>query len=162
MMAKFPITDKGFEKLEHELKHLKHVERKKVSEDIAEARAHGDLSENAEYEAAREKQAFVEARIKHLEDITARAEIINVAKLSGDSIKFGATVVLIDDETEEEVMYHIVGEYEADITKKRVSIASPIAKALIGKSVGDIVEVMTPGGVKSYEVVTIKYEELVF
>lgn len=161
MMAKFPITDKGFEKLEHELKHLKHVERKKVSEDIAEARAHGDLSENAEYEAAREKQAFVEARIKHLEDITARAEIINVAKLSGDSIKFGATVVLIDDKTKE-VMYHIVGEYEADITKKRVSIASPIAKALIGKSVGDIVEVMTPGGIKSYEVMTIKYEELTF
>lgn len=161
MMAKFPITDKGFKKLEHELKHLKHVERKKISEDIAEARAHGDLSENAEYEAAREKQAFVEARIKHLEDITARAEIINVAKLSGDSIKFGATVALIDDETEE-VMYHIVGEYEADITKKRVSIASPIAKALIGKSVGDIVEVMTPGGIKSYEVMTIKYEELTF
>lgn len=161
MMAKFPITDKGFEKLEHELKHLKHVERKKVSEDIAEARAHGDLSENTEYEAAREKQAFVEARIKHLEDITARAEIINVAKLSGDSIKFGATVVLIDDKTKE-VMYHIVGEYEADITKKRVSIASPIAKALIGKSVGDIVEVMTPGGIKSYEVMTIKYEELTF
>jgi len=162
MMAKFPITVKGFEKLEQELKHFKHVERKKVSEDIATAREHGDLSENAEYEAAREKQAFIEGRIQQLEDITARAEIINVAKLAGDSIKFGATVTLIDDETEEEMTYHIVGEYEADITKKRISIASPIAKALIGKSVSDIVEVTTPGGVKSYEVVKIQYEELVF
>jgi len=162
MTAKFPITVTGFEKLEQELKHLKHIERKKISEDIAEARDHGDLSENAEYEAAREKQAFVEARIKQLEDMAARAEIIHVAKLSGDSIKFGATVTLIDDETEEEMTYHIVGEYEADITKKRISIASPIAKALIGKSVGDIVEVTTPGGVKSYEVVKIIYEELAF
>ncbi|XVN41119.1 MAG: transcription elongation factor GreA [Rickettsia endosymbiont of Argas persicus] len=160
MIAKFPITVKGFEKLEQELKHLKHVERKKVSEDIAEARAHGDLSENAEYEEARKKQAFVEGRIQQLEDITARAEIIDISKLSGDIIKFGATVTLIDDETEKEVTYHIVGEYEADITRKRVSIASPIAKALIGKSVGDVVEVTTPGGVKSYEVVKIKYEEL--
>lgn len=161
MMAKFPITVKGFEKLEQELKHLKHVERKKVSEDIATAREHGDLSENAEYEAAREKQAFIEGRIQQLEDITARAKIIHIAKLAGDSIKFGATVTLIDDETEEEATYIIVGEYEADITKKRVSIASPIAKALIGKSVGDIVEVTTPGGVKSYEVIKIQYEELV-
>lgn len=162
MMAKFPITTKGFEKLEHELKHLKHVERKKVSEDIATAREHGDLSENAEYDAAREKQAFIEGRIQQLEDIAARAEIIDIAKLSEDSIKFGATVTLIDDETEEESTYHIVGEYEADITRKRVSIASPIAKALISKSVGDIVEVTTPRGVKSYEVRKIKYEELVF
>ena len=162
MIAKFPITTKGFEKLEQELKHLKHVERKKVSEDIATAREHGDLSENAEYDAAREKQAFIEGRIQQLEDITARAEIIDIAKLSGNNIKFGATVTLIDDETEEEVTYNIVGEYEADITKKRVSIASPIAKALIGKSVGDVVEVITPRGLKSYEVVEIAYEELEF
>lgn len=160
MNTKFPITAKGFEKLEHELKHLKHVERKKISEDIAEAREHGDLSENAEYEAAREKQAFIEGRIKELEDMTARAEIIDISKLSGDNIKFGATVTLIDDDTEEEVTYIIVGEYEADITRKRVSIASPIAKALIGKSVGDFVEVTTPKGSKSYEVVTVEYKEL--
>ncbi|WP_410525770.1 transcription elongation factor GreA [Rickettsia felis] len=125
-----------------------------------EAREHGDLSENAEYEAAREKQAFIEGRIKELEDMTARAEIIDIGKLSGDNIKFGATVTLIDDDTEEEVTYIIVGEYEADITRKRVSIASPIAKALIGKSVGDFVEVTTPKGSKSYEVVTVEYKEL--
>ncbi|WP_253310100.1 MULTISPECIES: transcription elongation factor GreA [unclassified Rickettsia] len=159
MMAKFPITNKGFEKLELELKNLKHVERPKVTQDIATAREFGDLSENAEYDAAREKQAFVEGRILHFEDIMARAEIIDISKLSGDSIKFGATVTLIDDETEEKVTYIIVGEYEADITKKRISIASPLAKALIGKSVGDVVEVTTPKGLKSYEVLEVKYED---
>jgi transcription elongation factor GreA len=159
-MAKFPITNKGFEKLEQELKHLKHVERPKTTQDIATAREFGDLSENAEYDAAREKQAFVEGRILHFEDIMARAEIIDISKLSGDSIKFGATVTLIDDEIEENVTYIIVGEYEADITKKRISIASPLAKALIGKSIGDVVEVITPKGLKSYEVLEIKYEEL--
>ncbi len=158
-MAKFPITNKGFEKLELELKNLKHVERPKVTQDIATAREFGDLSENAEYDAAREKQAFVEGRILHFEDIMARAEIIDISKLSGDSIKFGATVTLIDDETEEKVTYIIVGEYEADITKKRISIASPLAKALIGKSVGDVVEVTTPKGLKSYEVLEVKYED---
>ncbi|MCC8369167.1 transcription elongation factor GreA [Rickettsia endosymbiont of Polydrusus tereticollis] len=160
MMAKFPITNKGFEKLEQELKHLKHVERPKTTQDIATAREFGDLSENAEYDAAREKQAFVEGRILHFEDIMARAEIIDISKLSGDSIKFGATVTLIDDEIEENVTYIIVGEYEADITKKRISIASPLAKALIGKSIGDVVEVITPKGLKSYEVLEVKYEEL--
>ncbi len=159
-MAKFPITNKGFEKLEQELKHLKHVERPKTTQDIATAREFGDLSENAEYDAAREKQAFVEGRILHFEDIMARAEIIDISKLSGDSIKFGATVTLIDDEIEENVTYIIVGEYEADITKKRISIASPLAKALIGKSIGDVVEVITPKGLKSYEVLEVKYEEL--
>ncbi|HJD55175.1 MAG TPA: transcription elongation factor GreA [Rickettsia endosymbiont of Pyrocoelia pectoralis] len=160
MTAKFYITAKGLEKLEQDLKHLKYVERKKISEDIAEARDHGDLSENAEYKAAKERQELIEARIQELESKTARAEIIDIGKLSGDSIKFGATVTLIDDDTEEELTYIIVGEYEADITKKRVSIVSPIAKALIGKSVGDEVEVNTPGGSKSYEVIKVEYKEL--
>jgi transcription elongation factor GreA len=159
-MVKFPITKKGFDKLEQEIKSLKHVERPRIIEAIATARDFGDLSENAEYHAAREKQSFIEGRIIELEDKMARAEIIDISKLFGDSIKFGATVELIDDETEEQVIYHIVGEYEADIVKKRISIVSPIAKALIGKSVGDIVEVSTPNGSKSYEVVKVEYSEL--
>jgi len=161
-MTKFPITPAGFIKLEQEIKNLKHTERPQVIEAIATAREFGDLSENAEYHAAREKQSFIEGRILDLEDKMARAEIIDISKLSCDSIKFGAIVKLIDDETEDEVVYHIVGEYEADINKKRVSIVSPIAKALIGKSVGDIVEVSTPKGIKSYEVLAIQYKELVF
>ncbi|WP_323738884.1 transcription elongation factor GreA [Candidatus Trichorickettsia mobilis] len=160
MMVKFPITKKGFEKLEQEIKYLKHIERHKIIAEIAIAREFGDLSENAEYHAAREKQSFVEGRIIDLEDKMARAEIIDITKLSGDTIKFGATIQLIDDETEEEVLYHIVGEYEADITKKMISIASPIARALIGKAVGDIVEVTTPKGAKSYEVVAVQYRDL--
>lgn len=159
-MANFPITQKGFEKLEQEIKYLKHSERPKIIEAIATAREFGDLSENAEYHAAREKQSFIEGRILDLEDKMARSDIIDIAKLSGNSIKFGATVELVDDETEETVIYHIVGEYEADITKKRISIMSPIAKALIGKSVGDIVEVLTPKGSKSYEVIKIEYQVL--
>ncbi|WPY01218.1 Transcription elongation factor GreA [Candidatus Trichorickettsia mobilis] len=159
-MVKFPITKKGFEKLEQEIKYLKHIERHKIIAEIAIAREFGDLSENAEYHAAREKQSFVEGRIIDLEDKMARAEIIDITKLSGDTIKFGATIQLIDDETEEEVLYHIVGEYEADITKKMISIASPIARALIGKAVGDIVEVTTPKGAKSYEVVAVQYRDL--
>jgi len=159
-MVKFPITKKGFDKLEQEIKHLKHTERPKIIEAIATAREFGDLSENAEYHAAREKQSFVEGRIIDLENKMARAEIIDISKLFGDTIKFGATVCLIDDETEDQVIYHIVGEYEADITKKRISIVSPIAKALIGKVVGDIVEVSTPKGSKSYEVVEVQYNEL--
>ncbi|MDR0774064.1 MAG: transcription elongation factor GreA [Rickettsia sp.] len=161
MMADFPITHKGFDSLEKEIKHLKHIERPKVIEAIATARDFGDLSENAEYHAAREKQGFIEGRIVDLEDKIAKAKIIDTSKLSGDTIKFGALVKLIDDETEEIVIYHIVGEYEADITKKRVSIVSPIAKALIGKGVGDIVEVTTPKGSKSYEVLEVSYQELV-
>ncbi|MGV2432059.1 MAG UNVERIFIED_CONTAM: transcription elongation factor GreA [Rickettsiaceae bacterium] len=160
-MTKFPITQKGYEKLEQEIKTLKYQERPKVVEDIASARAFGDLSENAEYHAAREKQSFIEGRILDLEDKMARAEIIDVTKLSGNNIKFGATVVLIDDDTEEEARYIIVGEYEADITKKRISIVSPIARGLIGKSVGDIVDVKTPGGTKTYEVVSVTFEEFI-
>jgi transcription elongation factor GreA len=159
-MVKFPITKKGFDKLEQEIKSLKHTERPRIIEAIATARDFGDLSENAEYHAAREKQSFIEGRIIDLEDKMARAEIIDISKLFGDNIKFGATVQLIDDETEEQVIYHIVGEYEADIVKKRISIVSPIAKALIGKSIGDIVEVSTPNGSKSYEVVRVEYHEL--
>lgn len=159
-MVKFPITHKGFDNLEKEIKHLKHIERPKVIDDIATAREFGDLSENAEYHAAREKQSFIEGRILDLEDKMARAEIIDISKLSADSVKFGATVKLLDDETEEIVIYHIVGEYEADISKKRISIASPTAKAMIGKSVGDVVEVITPGGQKSYEVLEISFQEL--
>lgn len=159
-MARFPITKNGLEKLAQEIKHLKYVARPKIIEAIAQAREFGDLSENAEYHAARESQSFVEGRILDLEDKIARSEIINIAKLSGKIIKFGATVQLIDDETDEEVIYQIVGEYEADINKKRISIVSPIAKALIGKSVGDIVEVLTPKGSRSYDVVAVQYKEL--
>jgi transcription elongation factor GreA len=159
-MEKFPITIKGVEKLKEEIKYLKHTERPKVTKEIAVARDFGDLSENAEYHTARDKQSFIEGRILDLEDKMARAEVIDITKLSGDTIKFGALVELIDDETEETVTYHIVGEYEADINKKRISIVSPIARALIGKSVGDIVEVNTPKGSKSYEVVEIQYEDL--
>lgn len=159
-MIRFPITQKGFQQLESELKNLKYFERPNVINDIAEAREFGDLSENAEYHAAKEKQSFIESRIVDLEDKVARSEIINISKLSGDKIKFGATVQLIDDETEEEVTYHLVGEYEADITKKRISITSPLAKALINKSVGDIAEVSTPRGMRSYEIIAIAYKDL--
>lgn len=156
-MSKFPITIEGFDKLEKEIKHLKQVERPKVIEAITEAREFGDLSENAEYHAAREKQSFIEGRIIELEDKVARAEVIDQTKLSGNTIKFGATVTLVDDDTEEEQVYHIVGEYEADITKKLISIASPLARAMIGKQVGDIIEVITPKNIKSYEVLNVSY-----
>mgnify|MGYP003423509270 CR=1 FL=1 len=158
-MSNFPITKKGHDKLVQEIKTLKHVDRPAIIEAIAEAREFGDLSENAEYHAAREKQSMIEGRILDLEDKVARSEIIDISKLAGDSIKFGATVKLIDEDTEDEVSYIIVGEYEADISKKRISIASPIAKALIGKKIQDFVEVVTPRGSKSYEVIDVKYEE---
>ena len=158
-MSNFPITKKGHDKLVQEIKTLKHVDRPAIIEAIAEAREFGDLSENAEYHAAREKQSMIEGRILDLEDKVARSDIIDISKLSGDSIKFGATVNLIDEDTEDEVSYIIVGEYEADISKKRISIASPIAKALIGKKIQDFVEVVTPRGSKSYEVIDVKYEE---
>lgn len=163
-MVKFPITKKGFELLEKEIRHLKQVERPAIIEAISTARGFGDLSENAEYHAAREKQYFVEGRILDLEDKFSRAEIIDISKLSKDSIKFGATVKLVDDDTKEEITYVIVGEYEADLTKKqfkkRVSIQSPIAKGLIGKSVGDIVEISTPKGDKVFEILEISYPDI--
>lgn len=158
-MDKFPITQQGYEKLEKEIKQLKYVERPAIIEAIATAREFGDLSENAEYHAAREKQGFIEGRILDLEGKFSRAEIIDTSKLSADSVKFGATVKLIDDDTEEESTYHIVGEYEADISKKRISTQSPLAKALIGKSIGDIVEVTTPKGGKAYEIVEISFQK---
>jgi len=159
-MIKFPITQKGYKKLEKEIKQLKHIERPTVIEAIAIAREFGDLSENAEYHAAREKQSFIEGRILDLEDKFSRAEIIDISKLSLDSIKFGTTVKLIEDDTAKEVTYHIVGEYEADITKSKISTLSPLARALIGKLVGDIIEVNTPKGSKSYEILEISFEEL--
>lgn len=159
-MSNFPITQKGYDKLVREIKLLKHVERPIVIQAISDAREFGDLSENAEYHAAREKQSMIEGRIIDLEDKLARAEIINLSKLSGDVIKFGAYIKLIDEDTEEEVNYTIVGEYEADISNKRISIASPISKALIGKKPGDLVEVITPRGTKYYEVLEVAYKEI--
>ena len=157
-MDKFPITQQGYDKLKQEIKQLKHVERPAIIEAIATAREFGDLSENAEYHAAREKQSFVEGRILDLEDKFSRAEIIDTSKLSTDSVKFGATVKVIDDDTKEESTYHIAGEYEADMTKKRISTKSPLAKALIGKSIGDIVEVTAPKGSKAFEIVEISFQ----
>ena len=158
-MQKFPMTSKGFEKLQEELKHLKNVERHAVIKAIAEAREHGDLSENAEYHAAREKQGFIEGRIKELEGKIACADIIDVSNLSGDDIKFGATITLIDEDTEEKLTYQIVGVDEADIKLGLLSIHSPLARALIGKSAGDSCDITTPGkGHKSYEVVEVIYK----
>lgn len=158
MSDNFPITLDGFAKMEAELKDLKKVQRPKLSEEIATAREHGDLKENAEYHAAREKQSFVEGRIMELEDKIARAEVIDISKLANDTIKFGATVTLIDDDTEKEVVYQIVSEYEANLEKNLISIVSPLARALIGKEVGDSVEFNTPRGEKGYEIVKIAYK----
>ena len=156
-MDKIPMTRKGCERLELEMGHLKSKERPAIIRAIAEAREHGDLSENAEYHAAREKQGFIEGRIKELEGILSRAEVFDPAKLSG-SIKFGATVELVDEDTDEERTYQIVGEAEADIENGRLNVRSPLARALIGKDEGDSVEVVTPGGQRSYEIVAIRYE----
>lgn len=155
-MEKIPMTRAGYTALDKELKDLKSAERPAVIRAIAEAREHGDLSENAEYHAARERQSFVEGRIKELESILSRAEVIDTASLSG-TIKFGATVTLVDEETEAERTYQIVGEAEADIERGLLNIRSPLARALIGKGEGDSVEVRTPGGDKSYEVLSIRY-----
>ena len=155
-MEKIPMTRAGFDALDSELRNLKSVERPAVIKAIAEAREHGDLSENAEYHAAREKQSFVEGRVKELESILGRAEVIDPTRLSG-TIKFGATVTLIDEDSEEERTYQIVGEPEADIERGMLNIRSPLARALIGKDEGDSVEVRTPGGEKSYEIVSIRF-----
>lgn len=156
-MDKLPITARGFAALEDELKHRQQIERPRIIEAIAEARSHGDLSENAEYHAAKENQSHNEGRILELESMIARADIIDVSKLSGDKVKFGATVQLVDEDTEEAKTYQIVGDPEADVKSGRVSISSPVARALIGKTVGDTVEVVTPGGGKSYEIVDIAF-----
>ncbi len=155
-MDKIPMTPTGHAALETELKHLKSVERPAIIAAIAEAREHGDLSENAEYHSAREKQSFIEGRIKELEGVLSLSDVINPAKLSG-AIKFGATVTVVDEDTDEEKTWQIVGEHEASIEKGLLNIRSPIARALIGKEEGDSVEVRTPGGQKSYEVLTIAY-----
>ena len=155
-MDKIPLTKAGYDALNVELKTLKSVERPAIIAAIAEARAHGDLSENAEYHSAKEKQSFIEGRIKELEGAISLADVIDTSKLSG-SIKFGATVALVDEETDEERTYQIVGEYEADIENGRLNIKSPLARALIGKTEGDSVEVRTPGGDRNYEVLHVTY-----
>jgi transcription elongation factor GreA len=155
-MDKIPLTRAGYTALSEELKTLKSIERPAVIRAIAEAREHGDLSENAEYHAAREKQGFIETRIKELEAIIGRADVIDPGKLSG-AIKFGATVKLVDEDTDEEKTYQIVGEPEADINAGKLNLASPLARALIGKEEGDSIEVRTPGGEKSYEVLSVEY-----
>lgn len=157
-MEKFPITAKGFAAMEAELKLLKTVERPNVIKAIAEARAHGDLSENAEYSAAREKQSFIEGRILEIEGRIAGAEVIDVTKLTGIHVKFGATVMLEDEDSGDSVTYQIVGEYEADLKQGKLSLVAPISRALIGKKKGDSVEVNTPKGSKSYEIVDVIFK----
>ena len=157
MMDKVPMTSLGYAALTDELKHRQSVDRPRIIEHIAEARSHGDLSENAEYHAAKEEQSHNEGRIALLEDKLARADVIDVSKLSGDTIKFGATVTLIDEDTEKQAVYQIVGEVEADAKKGRISITSPLARALIGKKRGASVEVNTPGGAKAYELTMVEW-----
>jgi transcription elongation factor GreA len=156
-MEKVPMTAEGYAALLEEMKHLKAVERPRIISAIEEARSHGDLSENAEYHAAKEAQGWNEARVAELEDKISRADVIDLSKLSGETVKFGARVTLLDEDTEDEVVYQIVGDFEADVKKGRISISSPIARAIIGKRKGDSVEVNTPGGGKSYEIVKVAW-----
>lgn len=155
-MEKIPLTRTGFDRLNQELKQLKSEERPAIIAAISEAREHGDLSENAEYHSAKEKQSFIEGRIKELEGVISKADVIDPAKMSGP-IKFGATVEIVDEDTDEEKSYQIVGEYEADIENGKLNIKSPLARSLIGKEEGDSVEVRTPGGEKSYEILKVSY-----
>jgi transcription elongation factor GreA len=156
-MNKVPMTGNGFSTLKEELRWRQQDERPRIIEAIAEARSHGDLSENAEYHAAKEAQSLNEGRVAELEDLIARAEVIDVSKLSGEKVKFGATVVLVDEDTEEKKTYQIVGDQEADVKSGRISISSPIARALIGKEVGDAIEVNAPGGARGYEIVQVQF-----
>ena len=156
-MEKAPMTANGFAQLKEELRWRQQEERPRIIEAISEARAHGDLSENAEYHAAKEAQSHNEGRISELEDLISRAEVIDISKLSGSNVKFGATVTLADEDTDEEKVYQIVGDQEADVKAGRISISSPIARALIGKEEGDSVEVQAPGGARGYEIVSVKY-----
>ena len=156
-MEKIPMTEAGYTVLENELKHCQQVERPRIIQQITDARSHGDLSENAEYHAAKEQQSHNEGRIAELEDKLARAEIIDVSKLSGDTIKFGATVTLVDEDTAEKKVWQLVGEPEADAKSGKISITSPLARALIGKAKGANVEVVTPGGAKAYEVKKVEW-----
>jgi transcription elongation factor GreA len=157
LMEKVPMTGEGYKVLDEELRRLKSQERPNVIAAISEARSHGDLSENAEYHAAKERQGFIEGRIAELEDKISRAQVIDVSKLSGGQVKFGATVTVVDEDTEDEARYQIVGEHEADVKQGRVSVTSPIARSLIGKEKGDVVEVNTPGGVKAYEILKVEW-----
>src|SRR6059036_3293884 len=157
MSDKVPMTAAGYAMLEVELKQLQSVERPRIIEHITAARTHGDLSENAEYHAAKEEQSHNEGRIAELEDKLARADIIDISKLSGDTVKFGATVTLVDEDTDEKKVWQIVGEPEADAKKGKISITSPLARALIGKTKGANVEVMTPSGAKAYEVKKVEF-----
>ncbi len=157
IMEKVPMTTAGFESLKEELRWRQQQERRRIIEAISEARAHGDLSENAEYHAAKEAQSHNEGRINELEDYIARAEVINVSRLSGDKIKFGATIKLLDEDTEEKKVYQIVGDQEADVKTGKISISSPIARALIGKQEGDVIEVNAPGGSHNYEIIKVQY-----
>jgi transcription elongation factor GreA len=156
-MEKIPMTEAGYLTLSNELKHRQQVERPRIIQQITDARTHGDLSENAEYHAAKEQQSLNEGQIAELEDKLARAEVIDVSKLSGETIKFGATVTLVDEDTEKKQVWQIVGEPEADAKKGRISITSPLARALIGKTKGTSVEVVTPGGAKAYEVKKVEW-----
>lgn len=157
-MDRIPMTAGGLKQLEDELRNLKDVERNAVIRAIAEAREHGDLSENAEYHAARERQSFIEGRIKELEAVISHSEVIDPTKLSGDMVRFGATILLADEDTDEESVYQIVGQHESDVESGLLSIVSPLARGLIGKSLGESVEVRTPGGSKSYEIVKVEYK----
>jgi transcription elongation factor GreA len=157
-MERVPMTVEGFKHLEEELQRLKAEERPRIIQAISEARSHGDLSENAEYHAAKEAQGMNEARVAELEDKIGRAEVVDTSKLSGSSIKFGATVTLVDEDTEEKVKYKIVGDLEANVRDGKISISSPIARALIGKSKGDTAEVTTPKGPRSYEVLKVEWK----
>ena len=156
-MEKVPMTTTGYDALDVELKRLKGPERQRIIKAISEARAHGDLSENAEYHAAKEQQSHNEGRVMELEDMINRADVIDPTSLSGDRVKFGATVDLVDEDTDAEMTYQIVGDFEANVEAGKISISSPIARALIGKETGDSVEVNTPGGGKSYEILGVKF-----
>jgi transcription elongation factor GreA len=156
-MEKVPMTAGGYHTLDEELKRLKSIERPSVIAAISEARSHGDLSENAEYHAAKERQGWIEGRIAEIEDKIARAQVIDVSKLSGAQVKFGATVSVVDEDTEESARYQIVGDHEADVKLGKISLSSPLSRAMIGKEVGDVVEVNTPGGVKAYEILKVEW-----
>ncbi|MCH7942713.1 MAG: transcription elongation factor GreA [Proteobacteria bacterium] len=156
-MDKVPMTKRGYVKLQEELKQLRNIERPAIIQAIATAREHGDLSENAEYHAAKEKQSFIEGRVREIEYKVSRAQVIDIKELTGDDIKFGATVLLADADTDEESTFQIVGVDESDVTEGLLSVTSPLARALIGKSEGDSVDVSTPSGGKSYEVVSVRY-----
>ncbi|HEX5599987.1 MAG TPA: transcription elongation factor GreA [Hyphomicrobiaceae bacterium] len=158
MTERVPMTAEGYRQLEAELHRLKSIERPRIIQAISEARSHGDLSENAEYHAAKEAQGLNEARVAELEDKLSRAEVIDPKTLSGDTVMFGATVTLVDEDTGEEVKYQIVGDFEANVRQGRISISSPIARALIGRSKGDSVEVTTPKGTRSYEIVNVEFK----